>query len=98
MRAMYTASTALFTVWAEAGRGGGRWGGRGVGGVAGGGGDRRWGPKKPGAILTGRGGDGGPAASTIGDLLRREGLSQPRRRSRYVVPLTAPLAAATAPN
>src|SRR5258706_8773371 len=58
----------------------------------------RWGPKKLRAILTARRADGGPAASTIGDLLRREGLSQPRRRSRYVVPLTAPLAAATAPN
>jgi transposase InsO family protein len=41
---------------------------------------------------------GWPAASTIGDLLRRKGLSEPRRRSRYVVPLTTPLAAATAPN
>ena len=39
-----------------------------------------------------------PAPSTIGDLLRREGLSQPRRRTRYVVPLTQPLAAAHAPN
>lgn len=39
-----------------------------------------------------------PAASTIGDLLRRAGLSTPHRRIRYVVPLTRPLAAATAPN
>ncbi len=39
-----------------------------------------------------------PAASTMGDLLHREGLSTPRRRTRYVVPLTQPLAAATAPN
>ena len=33
-----------------------------------------------------------------GRLLRREGLSPPRRRLRYVVPLTQPLAAARAPN
>ena len=39
-----------------------------------------------------------PAASTLGDLLRRRGLSQPRRRPRYGVPLTQPLAAAQAPN
>jgi len=59
----------------------------------------RWGPKKLRAILTARTSRGGwPAASTIGDLLRREGLSQPRRRARYVIPLTTPLAAATAPN
>ena len=31
-------------------------------------------------------------------LRRRTGLSQPRRRPRYVVPLTQPLAAAHAPN
>ncbi len=58
-----------------------------------------WGPKKLRAILMARTPRGvWPAASTIGDWLQREGLSQPRRRSRYVVPLTAPLAAATAPN
>jgi putative transposase len=59
----------------------------------------RWGPKKLRAILTAREPEGAwPAASTMGDLLRREGLSQPRRRARYVVPLTQPLAAARAPN
>jgi putative transposase len=59
----------------------------------------RWGPKKLRAILTTRDPDGAwPAASTMGDLLRREGLSQPRRRTRYIVPLTQPLAAAHAPN
>jgi putative transposase len=59
----------------------------------------RWGPKKLRAILTARAArDAWPAASTMGELLRREGLSQPRRRVRYVVPLTTPLAAATAPN
>jgi hypothetical protein len=34
----------------------------------------------------------------MGDLLRREGLSEPRRRPRYRVPLTQPLVAAQAPN
>jgi putative transposase len=58
-----------------------------------------WGPKKLRAILTTREPRGvWPAASTMGDLLRREGLSQPRRRVRYVIPLTQPLAAAQAPN
>ena len=58
-----------------------------------------WGPKKLRAILTARKPCGAwPAASTMGDLLRREGLSQPRRRTRYLVPLTQPLAAAQAPN
>lgn len=58
-----------------------------------------WGPKKLRAVLQGRDPTPGwPAASTIGDLLRREGLSQPQRRERYVVPLTQPLAAAVAPN
>jgi transposase InsO family protein len=59
----------------------------------------RWGPKKLRAMLTAREPrEAWPAASTMGDLLRREGLSQPRRRVRYVIPLTQPLAAATAPN
>ena len=58
-----------------------------------------WGPKKLRAILTRRAPGGvWPAPSTMGELLRREGLSQPRRRVRYVVPLTQPLAAAHAPN
>jgi transposase InsO family protein len=39
-----------------------------------------------------------PAASTLGDWLRAAALSTPRRRARYVVPLTQPLAAAQAPN
>jgi transposase InsO family protein len=59
----------------------------------------RWGPKKLRAILCEREPRRvWPAASTIGDLLRREGVSEPRRRSRYVVPLTQPLAAAQTPN
>jgi len=58
-----------------------------------------WGPKKLRAVLRERQPrETWPAASTLGDLLRREGLSQPRRRARYVVPLTQPLAAAQAPN
>jgi len=39
-----------------------------------------------------------PAASTLGDWLRAAELSAVRRRTRYVVPLTQPLAAATQPN
>jgi len=59
----------------------------------------RWGPKKlqpwlserePAVVW--------PAPSTIGDVLKREGLSHGRRRVRYVVPLTQPLVAAQAPN
>jgi putative transposase len=57
------------------------------------------GPKKLRAMLQERipGGDW-PAASTMGDWLREAELSQPRRRTRYVVPLTQPLAAAQAAN
>jgi transposase InsO family protein len=59
----------------------------------------RWGPKKLRAILCEREPrQVWPAASTIGDLLRRAGVSEPRRRARYVVPLTQPLAAAQTPN
>lgn len=59
----------------------------------------RWGPKKLRAVLDEREpARQWPAASTMGDLLRREGLSHPRRRARYVMPLTQPLAAAQAPN
>jgi transposase InsO family protein len=59
----------------------------------------RWGPKKLRATLAAKDRKTTwPAPSTIGDLLRREGLSQPRRRTRYTVPLTQPLMAAQAPN
>ena len=59
----------------------------------------RWGPKKLRAILHEREpARPWPAPSTMGDLLRRSGLSAPRRRPRYVIPLTQPLAAAEAPN
>ena len=58
-----------------------------------------WGPKKLRAVLQRRHPtQAWPAASTIGDVLRRAGLSQPQRRARYLVPLTQPLAAAVAPN
>jgi transposase InsO family protein len=57
------------------------------------------GPKKLRAMLAAREPDRAwPSASTIGDWLRAAQLSQPRRRQRYVVPLTQPLAAAYAPN
>jgi transposase InsO family protein len=59
----------------------------------------RWGPKKLRAVLCERQPTQvWPAVSTMGDLLRREGLSAPRRRTRYVVPRTQPLAAAQTPN
>jgi len=59
----------------------------------------RWGPRKLRVILMERDGrQDWPAASTIGDLLRRDGLSAGRRRRRDVVPLTQPLAAAQGPN
>lgn len=59
----------------------------------------RWGPKKLSARLCEQQPQRAwPAPSTMGDLLRREGLSQPHRRQRYVVPRTRPLATATAPN
>jgi putative transposase len=58
-----------------------------------------WGPKKLRAVLVERRPEEAwPAASTMGELLRRAGVSQPRRRTRYVVPVTQPLAAALAPN
>jgi transposase InsO family protein len=58
-----------------------------------------WGPKKLRALLQEREPERAwPAASTMGDWLRQAGLSAPRRRTRYVLPLSAPLAAAQAPN
>ena len=59
-----------------------------------------WGPRKlrvwlsdrvrPDLIL--------PAPSTIGEILRREGLIRPRRRRRHTPPSTQPFGACTAPN
>ena len=39
-----------------------------------------------------------PAASTVGDLLKRYGLSEPRKCVRKVAPYTKPFAACTRPN
>jgi putative transposase len=58
-----------------------------------------WGPKKLRAkLLSERPAMAWPAASTIGDLLRREGLSQPRRLRRRAASAHRPFLAATAPN
>ncbi|NJO32693.1 MAG: transposase [Rhodospirillales bacterium] len=58
-----------------------------------------WGPKKLRAVLAEHAPEvNWPAHSTIGDLLRREGLSQPRKRSRTPVPVTRPFAPVRAPN
>lgn len=57
-----------------------------------------WGPKKLKAVLE-RTGSGVPAASSIGELLRREGLVHHRRRRRGgPAPATEPLAHAQQPN
>jgi transposase InsO family protein len=59
----------------------------------------RWGPRKLKAVLERRQPETGwPAASTMGELLRREGLVIPRKRRRRVDPYTAPFASAHAPN
>ncbi len=59
----------------------------------------RWGPRKLKAVLEHRKPEiCWPAASTMGDLLRREGLVIPRKKRRHVDPYTAPFAAASAPN
>lgn len=58
-----------------------------------------WGPKKLRAKLMQRAPEQQwPALSTIGDLLRRRGLSESRRRRRRAVPNPAPLSVASAPN
>jgi transposase len=58
-----------------------------------------WGPKKLRTVLARRDPTRAwPAASTLGDLLRREGLSAPRRRVRYVVPLTQPFGGGRRPK
>ena len=58
-----------------------------------------WGPKKLRAVLQ----RGDPkqlwlAPSTIGDLLRRQGLSEPRRRPRRATPLSQPFLPVREPN
>jgi putative transposase len=58
-----------------------------------------WGPKKLRRKLLERWPDlSAPAASTIGDWLRKEGLTQSRRPRRRCPPFASPLAAAAAPN
>jgi transposase InsO family protein len=58
-----------------------------------------FGPKKLRAVLVREQPDlVWPAPSTIGELLRREGLSLPRRRRRTALPLTQPFAAARHAN
>ena len=58
-----------------------------------------WGPRKLRAKLLALHPDWEvPAASTIGDWLRREGLTRGRRRRRRCPPYTQPFAAVAAPN
>ena len=59
----------------------------------------RWGPRKLKVVLARRQPEvSWPAASTMGELLRREGLVSARRKRRRVDPYTAPFAAARDPN
>lgn len=59
----------------------------------------RWGPRKLKVVLERQEPEvGWPAASTMGELLRREGLVMARKKRRRVDPYTAPFAAADAPN
>lgn len=58
-----------------------------------------WGPKKLRAKLCERAlQQSPPAASTIGELLRRKGLTQARKRRRHAVPNPGPLTVATSAN
>ena len=58
-----------------------------------------WGPKKLRAKLLQRAAEQAwPAASTIGELLRRQGLSQRRKRRRHAVPNPGPLRVAASAN
>ena len=59
----------------------------------------RWGPRKLKAVLERECGEViWPAASTIGALIRREGLAVPRRVRRRTPPYTEPFQSATEPN
>lgn len=59
----------------------------------------RWGPRKLKVVLERKQPDvNWPAASTMGELLRREGLVIPRKKRRRTDPYTAPFASASAPN
>jgi transposase InsO family protein len=59
----------------------------------------RWGPRKILAVLYRKEpARGWPAASTVGDVLRRHGLIRPRRRHRYSAPYAERLGEYAAPN
>lgn len=59
----------------------------------------RWGPRKLRKTLERQKPNRRwPANSTIGDLLRREGLTHPQRKRRRALPCTLPLQSAEAPN
>lgn len=56
-----------------------------------------WGPKKLKKVLENETGETFPAQSTIGDLLKREGLTQPRKRRPPTSPRPFPLQVAREP-
>lgn len=59
----------------------------------------RWGPRKLKRVLEREDGEQRwPAASTMGEMLRREGLAVPRLKRRHTPAYTQPFAAADAPN
>jgi hypothetical protein len=59
----------------------------------------RWGPRKLKRVLErDEPGRSWPAASTIGELLKREGLVVARKKRRKTAPYTEPLARADGPN
>jgi transposase InsO family protein len=59
----------------------------------------RWGPRKLKRVLERESPEQRwPAASTMGEMLRREGLAIPRRKRRRTEPYRQPFAAADAPN
>jgi transposase InsO family protein len=59
----------------------------------------RWGPRKLQVVLKRQQPDvNWPAASTMGELLHREGLIIPRKKRRRTDPYTAPFASASEPN
>ena len=59
----------------------------------------RWGPRKLKVVLEREQPEGTwPAASTIGELLRREGLVIARKKRRRMDPYTTPFASASEPN
>jgi len=58
-----------------------------------------WGPKKLRGVLMKEHSElSWPAASTVGDLLKRQGLIRPRRRRVRVAPASQPLGECTRPN